>query len=294
MYEKVLLVGVVSNVSKTLNKELKVVLKALSYFDHIDIFLVESDSIDQTSEILDKIKSKNQNFSFITLGQLRQTHPNRVQRIAYCRNLYVKYIRDHYSVSKWQYIAVADLDGMNFRLKKRGIISCFKSKLDWDGITANQKFGYYDIYALRAEGWVEKDCFEDIKQNKLALIPPRNQKNKFFNFIVNFNHYDKIRRLSIYNKMKILKSSEGLIKVTSAFGGFALYKPHVFLKSEYNSVNGIESEHVYFHKMASEQNFELYINPRLVNNYLNSYNINKFYFVRFLREIKKLMRSVSP
>lgn len=171
MYKKILLVGVVSSVSKTLKKELKVVLKALSCFDQIDIFLVESDSIDNTSEILAQIKSKNENFEYRILGKLRRKLPNRIERIAFCRNVYVKHIRDHYADSNWNYIAVADLDGMNFKLKRKGILSCFESKINWDGISANQKFGYYDIYALRAKDWVDKDCFEEIIDFKKTLVP---------------------------------------------------------------------------------------------------------------------------
>lgn len=288
MHEKILLVGTVSNVAKTLDKELKVVLKALSVFNNVDIFLVESDSDDQTTKVLNEIKLTTKNFNFITLGQLRKTYPNRLERIAQCRNVYVKYIREQYSISRWNCIAVADLDGMNFRLKKRGIISCLESKLNWDGIMANQKFGYYDVFALRAENWVEKDCFEEVNFFKKTLVPPPTYKSKIKGFFTNFNHYDKIRQLCIYDKMKRLNSKDGLIKVTSAFGGFALYKPNVFLQTEYASVNGVESEHVYLHKIAGEQEFKFYINPRLINNYFNAYNINKYYIVRFLREIRKL------
>jgi hypothetical protein len=290
MDKKILLVGVVSSVSKTLKKELKVVLKALSCFDQIDIFLVESDSIDNTSEILAQIKSKNENFEYRILGKLRRKLPNRIERIAFCRNVYVKHIRDHYADSNWNYIAVADLDGMNFKLKRKGILSCFESKINWDGVSANQKFGYYDIYALRAKDWVDKDCFEEIIDFKKTLVPPKSHTNSILNFVLTFNYYDKIRRKFIYDKMKILKNTDNLIKVYSAFGGFALYKPHVFLKSEYGSVNGIESEHVYLHRNAGRLKSKFYINPRLVNNYFNPYNLNRFYFMRILREIYKYFK----
>ena len=59
MNRKILLVGTVSNVAKTIEKELNVVLKALSIFDRIEIFLVESDSVDSTNYMLEKMKSNN-------------------------------------------------------------------------------------------------------------------------------------------------------------------------------------------------------------------------------------------
>ena len=59
MNKKILLVGTVSNVAKTIEKEFNVVLKALSIFDRIEIFLVESDSVDSTNYVLEKMKSNN-------------------------------------------------------------------------------------------------------------------------------------------------------------------------------------------------------------------------------------------
>ena len=46
MLSNILLVGTVSNVAKTIEKELETVIKALGCFDKIEIFLVESDSSD--------------------------------------------------------------------------------------------------------------------------------------------------------------------------------------------------------------------------------------------------------
>ena len=56
MDKSILLVGTVSNVAKTIEKELRIVCKALSVFDYVKIYLVESDSTDNTVEILKKIK----------------------------------------------------------------------------------------------------------------------------------------------------------------------------------------------------------------------------------------------
>jgi hypothetical protein len=92
-------------------------------------------------------------------GKLSEILPNRIERIAFCRNVYVDFIRNNYKKYLWGHVAVADLDGMNFIINKKGIDSCFKVNKKWDGLMANQPYGYYDIYALRASGWVEYDCF---------------------------------------------------------------------------------------------------------------------------------------
>jgi hypothetical protein len=285
--KKILLVGTVSNVAKTIEKELKVVLKALSVFNSIEVFLVESDSTDETVRILKKIALNNSNVKFIALGKLKEKYPHRIARIAYCRNIYVKYIRDNNSFGKWDYVAVADLDGMNFKLKKKGIKSCFETNIDWDGVMANQRFGYYDLYALRAPGWVEGDCFEELEIVKKNTKEPKQSKNKFVNFITNFMHFDKLRKSVIYDRMKVLPKKSGFIRVQSAFGGFVIYKPEIFLLNNYDMSAEVKivSEHIYFHTNLS--NMKFYINPQLINNNVNIYNLNKLKILRFGRELRK-------
>jgi hypothetical protein len=287
MNKKILLVGTVSNVAKTIEKELKVVLKALSVFDSVQVFLVESDSTDGTVKILEKIALKNRNFEFVALGKLKNKYPNRIARIAYCRNIYVKYIRDNNAISKWNYVSVADLDGMNFKLRKKGILSCFNTNIDWDGVMANQRFGYYDLYALRAPGWVEGDCFEELEIVKKNSIPPKQSRYKLLRFFRNFRYFDKLRNSLIYERMKVLPKKHGFIKVQSAFGGFAIYKLDIFLINEYkiNCKANIISEHVNFHTHFLSLKF--YINPQLINNNINVYNLNKVYILRLSRELRK-------
>jgi len=286
MNKKILLVGTVSNVAKTIEKELKVVLDALSVFDFVEVFLVESDSTDETVKILKKIASNNNNFKFIAMGKLKDKYPHRIARIAYCRNIYVKYIRENNDTGKWNFVAVADLDGMNFKLNKRGILSCFETNIDWDGVMANQRFGYYDLYALRASGWVEEDCFEELETIKNIIKPPKLSKNRLLNFILNFRHYDKLRKSIIYDRMKVLPKKSEFVKVQSAFGGFAIYKKNLLLNTKYYDAN--ISEHVLFHTSEAVKDCNFYINPRLINNKINIYNLNKFRIIRFARELKKL------
>ena len=92
--------------------------------------------------------------------------------------------------------------------------------------------------------------------------------------------------------MKIIKNRNLFIKVDSAFGGLAIYKPMVFLNSIYSTDQATISEHVYFHKTSDNANRSFYINPKLINNWFNSYNINKFYFIRFIREFMKFIKPI--
>jgi glycosyltransferase involved in cell wall biosynthesis len=288
MLNNILLVGTVSNVAKTIEKELKTVVKALRSFDKIEIFLVESDSTDNTVEILKYIQQKNKNFTFVTKGHLSSRYPNRIARIAYCRNIYVQFIKENFEKNQWQYVAVADLDGMNKKLTSNAIDTCFETDIKWDGIMANQKYGYYDIYALRALNWVETDCFSELQKLKNISPNPNVSQNSIVNFLTNFNHFDHLREIAIFSKMKIIARKSPPIKVESAFGGFAIYKSNVFLNSDYESSNYKESEHVEFHRKLTKIGFSFFINPDLINNNFNSYNISKFKAIRFIRELRKI------
>ena len=290
MNGKILLVGTVSNVSRTIEKELRVVLKALSYFESFDVYLIESDSTDNTINLLEKIKLVSDNIDFISMGSLKNKYPDRVTRIAYCRNVYVEYIRTNYTFKKWDYIAVADLDGMNLRLTKKGIRSCFTTAIDWDGVMANQTFGYYDIFALRSIGWVEGDCFQEMAVSRYQSNSPKQLGNAVLNFISLFKYYDKFRKKFIYDQMKILPRNR-FITVESAFGGFAIYRSKIFLKAKYSLDNNNSSEHIAFHRNAIENHARLFINTSLINNQINEYNLNKIILIRLIRELRSYLKN---
>ena len=284
--ESVLIVGTVSNVSNVLVKDFERVFKSLSRFNSVSTYLVESDSIDKTNKALSELKGKYSNFEYVELGTLKSTIPDRIERIRFCRNVYVKFIRDNIRESNWEYIIVVDLDGMNSKLTKVAVDSCFEDSVNWDACFANQKYGYYDLYALRHPEWMPRDCFLDLEMEK-SKIPSKylNSANVFAKFYSEIR-FSKARKVAIYNKMRIIKKNASWIKVDSAFGGFAIYKSKLFIEADY-SKNPIEnshtSEHVDLHSNLLKIHPKLYINPKLINSFWNTYNVNRYFFVRFLR-----------
>ena len=284
--ESVLIVGTVSNVSNVLVKDFERVFKSLSRFNSVSTYLVESDSTDKTNKALSKLKGKYSNFEYIELGTLKSTIPDRIERIRFCRNVYVKFIRDNIKEENWEYIIVVDLDGMNSKLTKVAVNSCFEDPTDWDACFANQKYGYYDLYALRHPTWMPRDCFLDLEKEK-SKIPSKylNSANLFAKFYSEIR-FGKARKVAIYNKMRIIKKNASWIKVDSAFGGFAIYKSRLFIEADYGK-NPIEnsqtSEHVDLHSNLLKIHPNLYINPKLINSFWNTYNVNRYFVVRFLR-----------
>jgi hypothetical protein len=285
----ILLVGTVSNVEKSLEYDLTKVLDALSAFTKISVFLVESDSIDRTCELLADLASRINNFSFVSLGNLKSTIPDRIDRIRYCRNRYVSYIRNTPINNLSAYIAVADLDGMNKALSSKAVLTSF-IHTDWDVVLSNQKFGYYDIYALRHEEWQPNDCFTDLEGLKQKIPFEKFNKTNFIGRLRLNWAYDRARNRAIYSKMIRIRRNSPWIQVNSGFGGFAIYKSHLFLEHDYSTNNLLvkESEHVALHSKIVNSGGKIFINPALINSNKNTHNVNRFFVVR---EFRRLIRN---
>lgn len=293
--ERILIVGTVRNVEKKITRDLFTIVGCLEEFFEVDVHLIESDSSDGTPEVLLALskESKSVSITFESLGVLQTEIPQRVERIRNCRNQYVRFIRSRYTEKNWKYIVVADLDGLNSSLDKRGIESSFQLMQDFDGVFANQSFGYYDLYALRAKNWMEHDILHEL-QEKLSRIRRENSRHlkiPFYRELVEFN----LRTNVVYKEMRRIKRSSPPIHVDSAFGGLGIYNPLVFLKNDYSALTSsmIQSEHVDFHLKGKEHNFSFAINPNLVNNRLNTYNINRVKIIRMIRRFRFIQRLIQ-
>ena len=248
--------------------------KSLKNFGYLDVFLVESDSSDTTLKTLEKLHKRNE-IEFISLGDLQNEISDRISRIRHCRNKYVEKIRSY--SKEYDYILVADLDGVNKRVRRKTFSNVFKEKKDWYMCAANQKFGYYDIYALRAENWCEDDY-------QIELYKELKKEN------LNYFERDAIRKKIIYSKMRRIPERSEWINVRSAFGGLAIYKAEVFKKFDYtatSSEQSLECEHVTLHRKMVESGMNIYICPTMINAFFNEYNMNRLATVRFLKFMRR-------
>ncbi|CAB4599659.1 MAG: hypothetical protein F2657_05475 [Actinobacteria bacterium] len=284
---KVILVGTISNAEKKLEKDLYKVLNSLYLFEEIDVFLVESDSSDSTIAVIDRISEKNPKFHYVSLGNLKITIPNRIERIRKCRNEYIKYIRLNFPTKKWDYVVVADLDGMNSALKSSSISKLFASQLSWDACFPNQKHGYYDLYALREETWMPRNCFTDLDLIKSQIAKNTLKRYNFIKRIERLIAFDQARKISLYDKMRVISKKTHWIKVDSAFGGLGIYKSKWFLTYDYSGRSDndtLDSEHVDFHLKCREAGAEFFIVPSMINSNWNEYNVNRYFIIRQLRQ----------
>ena len=290
---KIIIAGTISNVSRTIQKELKRVSEAFGDHCIVEIILVESDSTDNTIQIVTSLKEKFQNINLISLGDLKDKMPDRISRIRFCRQKYVERIRKIIKHDSIDYVAIVDLDGMNNLLSSTGVASCF-TRSSWTAVLANQLGGYYDLLALRHETWCPNDILQDLNKLKSQLEPLNSSRINIYRWLIRRLEYDRIRREAIYSKMVKLRRNSPWIEVDSGFGGFAIYQAGVFESYDYAlQVDEMEgsSEHVSLNMQIRESGGHIFVNPDLVNNGWNTYNINRFFLVRQTREIYWNMRS---
>ena len=264
--KSILVTGLARDVAKFLPRELNRIEKELKdIFEIVNFLIIESDSKDNTEKVLEDIKNERNNFNYKSLGILESVLPNRIQRLAFCRNVYVKEMRENKLYKDVDFVAVVDFDIKNNRLRLNELKKLIGEQ-SWDAIFANQTGRYYDIYALRKKGWVENDCFADYKK-----------------FLINKSSQDA-KELAIWSKMRKIGKNSPLIPVDSAFGGLGIYRQNVFMNFDYSLLNEQihESEHVSLHKKITDSNGLLFIVPNMTNFSWSAHNLSSFKLLRML------------
>lgn len=264
--KSILITGLARDVAKFLPKEIKRFEKEFNHiFEVVNFLIIESDSKDNTKKVLEDIKNERNHFDYISLGAIESTLPSRIERLAFCRNVYVKEIRENKLYKNVDFVAIVDFDIKNNRLRLNELKKLL-GKQSWDAIFANQTGRYYDIYALRKKGWVENDCFADYK-----------------NFSMSMSSQDA-KKLAIWSKMRKIGKNSPLIPVDSAFGGLGIYRKNVFMNFDYSLLNEQihESEHVSLHKKIIDSNGLLFIVPNMTNFSWSAHNLSSFKLLRML------------
>jgi len=279
-----LVTGTIRNGEATLLKEFIKTSKATKLFTNVSYFLVESDSTDKTLEVLESLKTKYFKFNYVSLGSLSEQIPEQYNRIRYCRNIYVDYIRNLNESNRPKFVLVLDLDGMNSALSSKSIQSCFLRD-DWDAVISNQTFGYYDILALRHDNWQENDWRDTHHYYKANINRVEFSKLKVINKFKKFIQLDFAEYMAIYSKMVRIPRSTPWISVNSGFGGAAIYKSEVFLKFDYTKeFETRETDHVTLHRKLIRSGGKIFINPKFINSHFNTYNLNRYFIIRNVRK----------
>ena len=262
--ERLYVVGVVRNVESTLRTELLRIHNLFSKdFVAIEIFLVESDSNDNTLNIMRNLASELEGFEYVSLGNLESQIPNRIERLGFCRNRYVQYLRTK-TIHKNSLVLALDLDIRNSRLDADGVQAALDAINTWDAVFANQAGRYFDIYALRHKTWNSVNCFD-------------------YEGYLRASGLQNSRKIAIWSKMVNIPKNTREINVQSAFGGMGLYRLDCFLTSDYTPRSKLESqlcEHVVLHNKLIERGARLCILPSFVNFGWSPHNLSSFLIFR--------------
>jgi glycosyltransferase involved in cell wall biosynthesis len=242
---KCLVAGTGRNISKTWSIASQSLQRIFDSLDNYQCVLVESNSSDNSLELLTYWASKDfEKRKVFSLGNLKE--PSRTKRIAQCRNFYLDYFHQEKLFDQYDYLLVVDIDNiLQIESKfKQQLESCFQTSLEWDAIASNRKIVYYDIWALRSsELGCTFDCWE--------MAAKYNTKYKFGIYQTGTQKY-------VTAFMKHIPKNSKWIKCQSAFGGMALYKTASIKTKKYNGDK--TCEHIAFH-----EGLKMYINPEFIS-----------------------------
>jgi hypothetical protein len=270
---RLLAVGVAKNCEKRVEADILRLFESMKKHGPISWLIIESDSQDNTVEALSRLERAVPNFTFISLGNLSHALPNRTQRIAHCRNLYLEQLDSNPLYADIDYVVVGDLDGVNNLISPDGFESCWM-RSGWDVCTANQRGPYYDIWALRHPIWSPNDCWKQF-QFLLDHKVPR----------------EAALRAAVYSKHIVLAESDDWIEVESAFGGLAVYRRAVLRNVRYIGLDeqgDSVCEHVTLHRAIRKNGYKIFINPRFVNGADREHTRER----TFLRRLRRDYRAI--
>lgn len=242
----VALVSIARNCENTLERSLDAISRALTPWSLSLTVVVESDSDDRTVNILTRLQRERNNFEFISLGNLRKIRPDRLDRLAYCREVARQKLFELAPEVEW--VIVSDLDGPSVSLRRSDLWRSLRNfAASADVVFANSRPRYYDIFALRAEGWVEYSypkLEESLRHSGLSAVQAK---------------YEAVIRVQ-----KRIKPHQSGIRVQSAFGGLAAYRGKAYQSSSYLADNDGICEHVGFNLKLSNSGHVLIIDPSLI------------------------------
>ena len=244
---KIVFSGPVKNCGNNLEKNLNFLinLKKDIRIDLLDIFILEGDSTDNSKIILEKY-NRNSEIILFSENNLEEKLSNRVERIAYCRNLLLKKIKN--KGTSYDFYIPLDLDVELFSQISTNefieILTRFQKNDDIDALFPFSVPFYYDLAALRSVGWLEDDVW--IGFNNIAK---KLKIGKIF-----------LRIFVIFNKQIKKPKNNKLIQVESAFGGIGLYKLKEGITSLHKyglSDKAVSADHIVFNSHFNKK----YIDP---------------------------------
>ncbi|WP_152436451.1 glycosyltransferase family protein [Halosimplex carlsbadense] len=207
--------GLARDCEENLEENIKNILKIgrSEEVEDYNIVVAENDSKDNTKDILSEIKNNNKNFYVLSFDGIDKKYPVREERISHLRECLFRKIRRisgaNGSETGRLYIPI-DLDSKIAQsIEKNQFFNECERIIngDADAIFPVSRPYYYDIYALRAEDWVENNYWKNVVESKTL-----------FGSAISKVRYKYLKQKHIDELIP-----EGRIPVRSAFGGVGIY-----------------------------------------------------------------------
>jgi len=263
--KKAVFVGCARDCAKPLPNVLLNIDRLARLFKDAAFVFVENDSKDQTRQLLEEWGKSRTGFHLVCMDDL-QFCPNRTVRLAIARNMYLEIIRSS-GLAEFDYLFVMDMDNVNEReIRIEAVVRSLEfleSQPTHAGAFANQSGAYFDMWALRHPTMCPNDVWEEVLAYAIRHSCPDDEA------------FEKTFRRRI---LSIPAESEP-VEVSSAFGGFGIYKLSYALGSRYvgQETKLIDNppdqfripmqicEHVRFNEAITTRGGRLFILPWLLN-----------------------------
>ena len=256
---RIVFAGLARNVAKRVHKNIHNCVLLGSFFATYKVVIFENDSDDGTREMIKEIASQNSNvllvecvsnpdcrFDMCDLYTYGIMNENRIDRMAFFRNVYLSIVYDKFS--DYDYLCVLDLD-VDGVIPISGLAHALACPLEWSCICANGRFGIpgtfglldtmYDAMALCL---TERDI-ECAKRGERSM---RHLLSKYLRLMY-MSHFEK----GIH---------DGFVPVLSAFNGVAIYKLRDIVGMYYRK--GYTCEHISLHDQMVHANKKVLIDLR--------------------------------
>lgn len=284
--------GLARDCEDTLEENIRAILDICEQIsaENCKILIAENDSQDETRKILKKFEDKNsiELFLFDTLDEEYQI---RERRIAYLRNFLLNKIQNISRIEDSKipklYVPI-DLDS---RIAQSIDIDQFLRECQrvvnhqTDAVFPASEPYYYDIYALRAEGWVEEDCLNKVQESRMR-IGSFASKIKYI-----YSKQKSIEELGKYRRTK-----KGRISVKSAFGGVGIYNLEKLRDASYKRDDDYPQdtcEHVLLNKTVDSKeistNFVVQAPQEHIRYKISRLERINIFFISSLSDIKNLI-----
>lgn len=232
------------------------------------IVIAENGSTDSTKSMLETYRQTDTSrIHILNLDAEANGIVARTDRLALVRNRLLEFIHSHSQYSSYDYILMADMDGVLDHFNPASFHSVFTSGVPWDAVFANTVGRYYDVWALRCKAHgISFDCWDLYRHLQIQMGASAVQA----------------KEMAVKNYQIQIPAKKPWIPVESAFGGLGLYRLSKTVGCVYNGTMTECSckslianiapntcfphtcEHVSFHKdMITKHGAKLYIVPSI-------------------------------